>query len=271
MNQAMQNGITADEAYLLRFHGIARLYGEPALQRFRQARVAVIGIGGVGSWAAEALARSGIGRLRLIDGDAVAPSNINRQIHALESTIGSAKTAALQARIREINPQCACEALECFLSEENLAELITPDLDYVVDCIDSVIPKTALAAYCNRNKIRLILLGGAGGRSDPTQIQVTDLNRTQHDALAAKVRSRLRWRYGFSRNPKRRYGIACVYSTEQPKYPTPEGGICQAKPDAQGRARLDCATGYGAATPVTASFAFVAVSRVLARLAKQST
>ena len=252
-----------------RFGGIARLYGFDALDRLSRARVAVVGVGGVGSWAAEALARSGVGQLTLIDLDHVAESNINRQIHALDSTLGASKVVAMRNRIVDINPACMVEAVDEFAEAENLEKLFVADrIDYVIDAIDSVRAKTALIAHCHRQGIALVTVGGAGGRSDATRTRVGDLAHTQHEALLAKVRKRLRVEYGFSRNIKRAFGIAAVYSDE-PAMPGGDGSDDEdldgpSQPQAGG---LNCA-GYGSTVAVTAVFGFVAAGHVVDRLAR---
>jgi len=262
--------------YELRFAGIGRLYGLEALSNFRQAHVCVVGIGGVGSWAAEALARSGIGKITLIDLDDVCISNINRQLHALTETVGQDKVAVMAQRILAINPDCAVHQVEDFVTTENLSELISPDMNYVIDAIDSIKAKVALLAHCKRNKIKVISTGGAGGQTDPTQIQIADLTQTVNDPLLAKVRNSLRRDYNYSRNPKRRFGIDCVYSTEQLVYPQLDGSVCQQKTPQQNHSgevssmRLDCSGGFGAVTVVTASFGFAAVSKVLKKLAQKN-
>jgi len=258
--------------YLLRFAGIGRLYGSAALEAFSRAHVCVIGIGGVGSWAAEALARSGIGEITLIDLDDVCISNINRQLHALTDTVGQDKVAVMAQRIKAINPQCIVHQVEDFIAIDNLRQLITPQMDFVIDAIDSIKAKVALLAHCKRNKISVISTGGAGGQTDPTQIQIADLTQTINDPLLAKVRNTLRRDYNYSRNPKRRFGIDCVYSTEQLVYPRPDGSVCQQKTPqltADGEVssmRLDCSGGFGATTVVTASFGLAAVARVLQKM-----
>lgn len=254
-------------AYLDRFGGIGRLYGAAGLARLQAAHVCVVGVGGVGSWAAEALARSGIGEITLIDMDDICITNSNRQIHALEGNIGRLKVEALAERIRQINPECRVHALMEFVTEKNQAELIHSGLDYVLDCIDSVKSKAALIAHCKRNKIRIVTTGAAGGQSDPTLIQVADLNKTFNDPLARKVRSLLRRQYNFSRNASRNYSIPCVFSSEQLVYPQPDGSVCQMKSFDGDSTRLDCSSGFGAATMVTGTFGFVAAARVVKRLA----
>ncbi len=251
--------------YQRRFGGIARLYGQPGLERFRAARVAVIGIGGVGSWAVEALARSGIGALTLYDLDHIAESNVNRQLHALEGAFGQAKVQAMRERVLAINPGCRVEAVEAFIEAENLSEVTAGEFDYVIDCIDSFRIKAALIAGCRRHKRPVITVGGAGGQTDPTLIRLADLSRSEQDPLLSRTRKLLRREYGFPANPKRRFEVPCVYSLEQQVYPDPQGTVCLDRPAAI-ESSLNCG-GYGSAMTVTASFALVAVSHVLKRLA----
>ncbi|ADZ93408.1 tRNA cyclic N6-threonylcarbamoyladenosine(37) synthase TcdA [Marinomonas mediterranea] len=253
-----------------RFGGISRLYGQSAYEYFQTAHVCVIGIGGVGSWAAEALARSGIGQITLIDMDDVCVTNTNRQIHALDGNVGKAKVDAMKERILLINPQCQVHCIEDFITPDNIAELLFEPFDYIVDAIDSLKPKAALVAWCRRNKRKVITVGGAGGQMDPTQIQIADLARTERDPLAAKLRNFLRRHYNFSRNTKRRFDIECVYSLEQLKYPQTDGTVCESRQKGDTETKMNCDTGFGASTVVTATFGFVAVSRVLEKLAQKA-
>jgi tRNA A37 threonylcarbamoyladenosine dehydratase len=253
-----------------RFGGLSRLYGAEGAARIAAAHVCVIGIGGVGSWAAEALARSGIRRLTLIDLDHVAESNINRQIQADDATLGQAKVLAMRERIACINPRCAVATIEEFIDPENVATLL-PACAAVIDAIDQVRAKAALAAHCKRHQIPLIMTGGAGGRIDPTRVCIDDLARTTQDALASKVRARLRAEYGFPRDPKKKFGIDCVYSIEPIQRPAnescdiDEGG---SKQGAGGQiSGLNCA-GYGSSVAVTAAFGMAAAARVLSLLSK---
>jgi tRNA A37 threonylcarbamoyladenosine dehydratase len=239
-----------------RFGGIIRLYGEAAFARFSQAHLCIIGVGGVGSWAVEALARSGIGQLTLIDLDNVAESNINRQLAALSSTLGKAKVDVLAERCLDINPSMTIQRIEDFVERENLSDLITKQFDYVLDCIDNFRVKALLAAHCKHHKIKLITVGGAGGQIDPTKIRLSDLSKTLQDPLLARMRKELRQHYHFPQNPKRRFDIPAVWSEEAIKIPE-NGPACD----------LSCAGGIGSITTVTASFAFVAVSHVLSKLA----
>ncbi len=257
---------TPSETYQQRFAGTRRLYGDTALECLRHSHVCVIGIGGVGSWSVEALARSGVGQLTLIDMDDVCVTNINRQIHAMTATVGQSKIEVMAERVKGINPECIVHLIDDFISEDNIKNYITSDFDYVLDAIDSIKPKTALLAYCKRNKIKVITVGGAGGQSDPTQIKVADLTKTIQDPLAAKLRNNLRRFYNFSKTQGRKFGIECVYSTEQLKYPQADGSVCHAKATADGSKKMDCASGFGAATMVTATFGFIAASRIITKL-----
>ncbi|MBN7122492.1 tRNA cyclic N6-threonylcarbamoyladenosine(37) synthase TcdA [Erwinia billingiae] len=254
------------DAWLQRFGGTARLYGQPALQLFADAHICVVGIGGVGSWAAEALARTGIGAITLIDMDDVCVTNTNRQIHALKETVGQAKTDVMAERILAINPECKVTCVDDFITPDNTAELMSAGFTYVIDAIDSVRPKAALLAWCRRNKIPLVTTGGAGGQIDPTQIQVADLAKTIQDPLAAKLRERLKSDFKIVKNSKGKLGIDCVFSTEALMYPQADGSVCASRSTAEGPKKMDCASGFGAATMVTATFGFIAVSHVLKKM-----
>lgn len=258
-----ETSVVLSEEYLARFNGVARLYGNEALQRFAQSRVCVIGIGGVGSWAAEALARSGVGHIILIDMDDVCVTNTNRQIHALQGNYGKPKIEAMQQRLLSINPELVVEARFDFLSVDNLLHHITPEIDVIIDAIDSMKPKMALMNYCRRNKRKVITVGGAGGQIDPTRIAVSDLSTTEQDPLLAKLRRELRTHCGFPKVGKGKFGIEAVFSDEPVKFPT----VCatEGQPSA---VKLDCSGGLGASTCVTASFGMVAASRALLMLSK---
>jgi len=257
---------TADIDFERRFGGIARLYGDAALAAFRNAHVCVIGVGGVGSWAVEALARSAIGQITLIDLDHLAESNVNRQIHALTDTLGKAKVGALAERIAQINPFCRVNEIEDFVTEDNLASLIEPGrFDYVIDAIDNARAKTALVVHCRAHQIPLVMIGSAGGQIDPTRIPIVDLSRTEQEPLLARVRKRLRAHHGFPRGTKNKFGVDAVYSTEPLRHPE----LCTTDEDALGITGLNCA-GYGSAVVVTASFGFVAAGFVLRKLAEKA-
>ena len=254
--------------YQKRFDGLKRLYGDDAFKLFKKLHIAVVGIGGVGSWAAESLARSGIGEITLIDYDTIAISNMNRQIHALDSSIGTKKIKHMEDRIHQINPACKVNMIDDFVNMDNMKEYMSPNYDYVIDAIDSIKFKAYMIYYCKRNKIPIITTGGAGGLTDPTMIQIKDLSRTYNDALAACVRKQLRDDYNFSKNTKRYFGIECVFSSQQPVYPKEDGTVSHEKPGIHG-VNLDCSFGYGASVNVTATFGFVVVSRVMARIIKK--
>lgn len=253
-----------DIDFARRFGGIGRLYGERALERFKTAHVCVIGVGGVGSWIVEALARSAVGELTLIDLDNVAESNINRQIQALTDTIGQPKIEALRERIAQINPYCKVNLVEDFIEVDNIVQMIgSKGFDYVVDAIDSVKAKAALIAYCRDNAIPLLTSGGAGGQLDPTKIEVRDLARTEQEPLLKKVRKVLRAQYGFSRGEKQKYHIDAVFSMEPLRYPELDAA-CEIESSITG---LNCA-GFGSSMVVTASFGMIAAAHILRKLAE---
>jgi tRNA A37 threonylcarbamoyladenosine dehydratase len=264
-----------------RFGGIARLYGDLGAQRLAQAHVAVIGIGGVGSWAAEALARTAVGRLTLIDLDNVAESNTNRQIHALDGNYGKAKVDAMAERIALIDPACTVLTIEDFAEPDNFAQLLGGGFDYIIDAIDNTRTKTALIAWCAERGQKIVTVGSAGGQIDPTRIRIDDLSRTIQDPLLAKVRGTLRKMHRFPRDPKARFGIPAVYSDEPLRYPqaaaceidvvSVEAGAVEGVDPLVGEERaagtagptgLNCA-GFGSSMVVTASFGLAAASHVL--------
>lgn len=243
-----------------RFSSVLRLRGAAALAAYGNARVCVVGIGGVGSWAAEALARSGVGHLGLVDLDHVAESNINRQAHALDATVGKAKVQAMGERIAAINPRCSLALIDDFITPENAAALLA-GFDLVIDAIDQVRAKVAMIAFCRAEKIPLIVAGGAGGKSDPGCIRIADLAHTEQDPLLAKVRSRLRREHAFPRQGK--FGISAVYSTETQRLPA--AADCAA-PSGSG---INCA-GFGSSVCITASFGFFAAAAALQEIERRS-
>jgi len=231
----------------------------------------VIGVGGVGSWIVEALARSAIGKLTLIDLDNVAESNINRQIQALSGTIGMAKISALADRIKQINPFCEVVQVEDFITPDNLDEMVgAHHFDYVVDAIDSAQSKTALIHYCRTKQIPLIVIGSAGGQTDPTRIEVRDLSKTEQEPLLKKVRRRLRSQYNYPPNSKNKLGVDAVFSMEPLKFPE-SGEACTVDGDEKkpGVTGINCA-GFGSAMVVTATFGMVAAGHLLRKLAEQT-
>ena len=237
--------------------GSAKAYGQTAFNAFERAHVMVIGIGGVGSWAVEALARSGVGHLTLIDLDVVTVSNINRQLAATYSTLGQAKIQVMAERCRAINPQIKLTLVDDLIEPNNLVSLLANRPDIVLDCTDDVKAKLALMLHCRFAKIPLIVSGGAGGKLDPLKIAVADLSKTEQDPMLAKLRRQLRQR-GIATTSKEKFGITCVYSHENPI----SHSSCETIDASAG---LRCG-GYGSAVVVTSSFAMVAVAQVLKKL-----
>ncbi|WP_054112652.1 tRNA cyclic N6-threonylcarbamoyladenosine(37) synthase TcdA [Marinagarivorans algicola] len=261
----MDNLPPLSTAYQQRFGGVARLYGQEALTQLANAHMTIVGLGGVGSWVAEALARSGVGTLTLIELDDICITNSNRQLHALASTLGQQKNAVLCARLKDINPEITVHSHEDFLTPKNLNQLITCEHHIIIDAIDSANVKAALAAHCIYRKQRLIMTGSSGGKIDPAQIAVNDLGRTISDPLLAKVRNMLHRHYNFERNTKRKFRVDAVYSREQMRYPQQDGSVCQNKKGMSEGVKLDCAGGFGSATMLTGSFGFMAASQAITR------
>jgi tRNA A37 threonylcarbamoyladenosine dehydratase len=253
-----------------RFAGVDRLYGVGSVERFSQSSVVVIGMGGVGSWVVEALARSGVGRLTLIDADDICLSNTNRQLPALDGQYGRNKVVAMAERCRAINPEIQVEVVESFLTASNLEELLGGGPDLVIDACDSFRTKVEAIAWCRRRKLPMITVGSAGGRTDATQVRVRDLSRTEHDAMLALVRKKLRSEFNFPKNAQRYFGVSAIYSLENVQYPQPDGTVCGLRPvlGADAALKLDCGAGLGAATHVTGTFAFAAAGRALELLLK---
>jgi tRNA A37 threonylcarbamoyladenosine dehydratase len=261
-NQELPSQAVAESALDIsiqrRFGGMERLYGVAAASQIRDAHVVVVGIGGVGSWAAEALARSGVGRITLIDLDHIAESNINRQIHALSSTVGQAKVLAMRHRISQINPECVVHCVEEFVAPDNWPELLpVRQVDALIDACDQVKAKTALAAWAVDEGILHIAVGAAGGKRHAHKVDIDDLAKTTHDPLLAQVRYRLR---KFHRAPRegKKIGVMCVFSREAVAQPD---GSC----NVDGDGSLNC-HGYGSAVAVTATFGQCAAGWVLDKL-----
>ena len=247
-----------------RFGGVKRLYGDAGLNKLNAAHIVVIGIGGVGSWAAEALARNAVGNITLIDLDNIAESNVNRQLHAVDGAFGKAKVSAMHERILSINPMCKVREIEDFITAANIAALLNFKCDVIVDCIDDAQAKIALADFCKPNHTPLIMAGSAGGRLDPTRIQVADLAHVTGDRLLSKVRNQLRRDFDFPKasNTKKsaKFGIDCVYSDEQAIKPE---ASCVA--DSSAITGLNCA-GYGSSVCVTAPFGFTAAQLAIKKI-----
>ena len=256
-----------------RFAGVDRLYGAGTVQRLARARVAVVGLGGVGSWAVEAFARSAVGHLALIDADDLCLSNTSRQLPALAGQYGRNKAQAMAERCRAINPLVEAVAVESFLTPSNLESLLGGGYDLVLDACDSFRTKVEAIAWCRRRKLPIVTVGSAGGRTDPTQVRVRDLSRTEHDAMLSLIRRKLRGEFNFPKNHDRYFGVSAVYSLENVRYPQADGSVCGIRPplDRDAALKLDCGAGLGAATHVTGAFAFAAVARSLELLLKPKT
>ena len=255
------------EDYLNRFGGIARLYGIVSLKRFSKAHVMVVGLGGVGSWAIEALARSGVGQFTLVDLDDLCLTNTNRQIHATTDTIGQSKAIVLAKRILQINPDARCTVEQTFYSEKNSEDLLSTTPNAVVDAIDSVRAKCHLLATCHEKNIPVIASGAAGGRIDASQIRLDDLSRTFGDALLLSVRKRLRSEYRFPKAEKKapKFKIPAVFSPESPIFPTCDGNTSTTRPEEM-PGGIKCDSGYGAATHLTATFGNLLAGWILGQL-----
>lgn len=248
----------SEDDLLRRFGGLERLYGVEGAARIRAAHVVVVGIGGVGSWAVEALARSGVGQLTLIDLDNVAESNINRQIHALTNTVGMAKVDAMRLRIAQINPHCVVHCVEDFVTPENWDALRPAGAHAIIDACDQVKTKVAMAAHARRHRYPFISVGAAGGKRWAHKVDIDDVSVVTHDPLLAQLRYRLRREHGAPRDGKK-MGVSCVFSREAVAQPD---ASCQL---AQGDGSLNC-HGYGSVVAVTATFGQCAAGWVLERL-----
>ncbi|MEM1347798.1 MAG: tRNA threonylcarbamoyladenosine dehydratase [Myxococcota bacterium] len=252
-----------EQAYQQRFSGIGRLYGLPAMEALARAHVAVVGIGGVGSWAVEALARSGVGRLTLIDLDDICVHNTNRQLHTHVGTIGQQKADVMAARAKLINPDVEACATNDFFTASSAHDVLAPGYDYVVDAIDDLDNKVLLVATCKALGIPVVTVGGAGGRRDPSKITIDDLSQSTHDGLLKRVRRDLRHHHGFPESGG--WQVPSVFSRERAVFPTDDGGVCEVR-DRSKNLKLDCSSGFGTATFVTGTFGFMAASVVVRHL-----
>ena len=251
-----------------RFGGIARLYGQAGLLALNKARVCVVGVGGVGSWVVEALARSGVGALTLVDLDEVCVTNVNRQLPAIDGGFGKFKVEELKNRVNGIFPTCNVYVRVEFFNEKTYEEILKDGFDFVIDAIDNVKNKVLLISECYRRDIPIITSGAAGGLLDGTKVQVMDLAKATQDPLLSKVRSNLRKEHGFPRAPKK-MNVQCVFSPEPAVFPKKDGSICSSRAamDHQGGSmKLNCEWGYGSATFVTGAFGFAAAGEVVRRL-----
>ncbi|WIO73896.1 tRNA cyclic N6-threonylcarbamoyladenosine(37) synthase TcdA [Porticoccaceae bacterium LTM1] len=258
-----QPNTTLSDSHLQRFGGIARLYGMAGLQALYKGHFVVVGIGGVGSWAAEALVRTGLGTITLVDLDDICITNTNRQLHTTKATVGQPKTAVLAERLKAINPELTVNIVDDFIDSDNVAELIDSDAHVVIDAIDASFAKAALINHCRRQNQIVITVGSAGGRTDPTRIQTNDLRHVSGDILLTRVRKRLRHYFKYATSPNKNMRVQAVFSDEQMKYPTADGQVCQSKTDMQGGVKLDCSGGFGSVTMVTAAFGMAAAAKAV--------
>jgi tRNA A37 threonylcarbamoyladenosine dehydratase len=259
--------MTAALGYQDRFGGMGRLYGRDALERLAQAHVAVIGVGGVGSWTVEALARSGVGHLTLIDMDDVCITNTNRQLPAIDGEMGRPKVMVLEERVRRINPGVQVTAVPEFFLEGTADRLLEPGYDWVVDAVDRMSIKALIIDKAVARGCRVLTIGGAGGRRDPTQIRRADLGRTGGDVLLKQVRKQLRRTHGWARGAGNNYGVPAVFSAEPQVFPQADGTVCEV-PEEGENLRMDCASGYGAASFVTGAFGFTAAAEIVQRISE---
>lgn len=257
-----------DAAYQDRFGGVGRLLGAQALSRLQQAHIAIVGVGGVGSWTVEALARSGVGALTLIDLDDVCITNTNRQLPALAHTVGRPKVEVLAERVRQINPACQVTALTEFFSTSTADRILASPFACVVDAIDVLANKCLLISAARARGLPIVTLGGAGGKRDATQITVGDLGDAFGDEMLRQVRKKLRRDHGFAPGEARgkvRFGVRCIWSSEQRMYPRADG-TCGLEREAGASSRMDCSEGFGAVTWVTGAFGFAAAQEAVAEI-----
>jgi len=255
--------------YYDRFGGVSRLFGRLGVERLRAAHIAVVGIGGVGSWAVEGLVRSGLGAVTLIDLDDVCITNVNRQLPALDGQIGRPKVRVVSERMRLINPSCRVEAVAEFFTPSSAERLLTPRFDCVVDAIDGMTNKALLINACVQRGLPCVTVGGAGGKSDATQIRASDLGESTGDDLLRQVRKKLRRVHGWSRGEGQLYGVRCVFSAEKPVFPWADG-TCSAEPEEGSNYRLDCQSGFGSAVFVTGALGLAAAGEAVKIIQKTS-
>ncbi|HXJ58800.1 MAG TPA: tRNA threonylcarbamoyladenosine dehydratase [Verrucomicrobiae bacterium] len=254
----------------LRFGGVQRLFGAAGLARLQRAHVCVIGLGGVGSWSVEALARSGVGHLTLVDLDDICVSNVNRQLHAVEGEFGRPKVDAMARRVQAIHPACVVRLVHAFFTASTAKELLSARFDYALDAIDNPANKALLISLCRQSGIPIMVAGAAGGRQSAASLRITDLAFATHDGLLREVRSRLRKEHGFPRG-EQAFGVDCVFSTEPAVFPASDDTVCdqpETPPRGEGTSlRLDCESGYGTASFVTGAFGLAAAGQIVRQLA----
>ena len=266
----MSDNVIKPGSYEHKFDGIRRIYGKQNQALLKNLHVAVVGIGGVGSWTVEAFARSGLGEITIIDWDDVCYSNTNRQIHALDKNIGKSKVDVLKERVFEINSSCKVNAIREYYTAENANHIISNDLDYVIDAIDKKNQKIHLINHCKKINIPIITCGGAGGKTDPSQIKIADLGESYNDPLLFQMRKQLRRDLGLEKDVKVNFNVPCVFSAESMLYPDCEGNVSTEKIKGSEKPRqLDCSQGFGSTTYVTGCFGFFIASYVINNLFKK--
>ena len=253
--------------YESRFGGIGRLFGRRALEKIRHSRILIIGVGGVGSWVAESLARTGVGFMGLVDLDDICVTNINRQILATNSSVGKFKVDVMKERLLDINPYCVIETKQCFFNPKNLETIFDAPYDFVVDACDDFTNKCLLIDYCRKNNIPLVVMGGAGGKVDPLQVRVSDMATSANDRLLYRLRKKLRQEFNFPKENEGDFGVWSVWSHERAVYPTADG-CTTTKPPAGLSKNMDCNEGFGSVSFVTGAFAFATSSLVIRELTK---
>lgn len=256
-----------DSLYTTRFHGIGRLYGMNTLDRLKNSHVLIVGLGGVGTWIAEALVRSGVGSLTLVDADEVCISNTNRQLVALSNTVGKFKIDILKERLLLINPELQVNLIYEYFTKSNAESILNQNYDFVVDAIDSLQYKCHLIALSQAKNLKVITCGGSAGRRDPTKLKFGDLGEAYNDKLLMRLRKKLRNDYAYPEGKNIIFNVDCVFSWEKPFFPTKDGGICRTLNPEENQ-KQDCETGMGSATFITGTFGFVMASKIIERLSE---
>ncbi|NOT79732.1 MAG: tRNA threonylcarbamoyladenosine dehydratase [Bacteriovoracaceae bacterium] len=264
------------DLYNQRFGGIARLYGAKGLSQLFNSSILVVGLGGVGSWAAESLARSGIGSITLVDLDDICITNTNRQSHAMSENYGKQKSLVLMERILSINPDCQVRVIDDFFTEKTSDAILDSRFDYVIDAIDSLHNKCLLLSRCREKNIPLVVTGGAAGKTNPSLIQMGDLGESFNDSLLFRMRKKLRQDFDFPSASKstptkrQKFNAMCIFSPEEPLFPTKAGDVCHI-PDEGSNLKMDCETGMGSVSHITALFGFMAAGHIVNSLARKDS
>lgn len=250
-----------------RFSGISRLYGEQASLALSHSHVCVVGVGGVGSWSVEALVRSGVGEITIVDLDDICITNVNRQLHAMDSTVGKLKIDVLKERSKQINPNVKINTIADFLTKKTVKDILSTEYSYIIDAIDSLENKATLVVEARKKNIPIITVGGAGGKQDATKVLIEDLSKSWNDRLLQRLRKTLRKEFGYPKDGSP-FNIKCVFSHELPFVPQEDGSVFQMKNEEHRSTRLDCHSGYGSATFITGTIGFIAAGEVVKDLCR---